>query len=221
MLSNGGAKSIKSAFSSHVRHHAARREVCESSLYRHQLVQPTCPAGPRCPLAHRARAKRLHSHRFLTPDAVRAVTPTIPRCVLCRTSESPPPAFRYTTSQGSASTTRTEEMQLPAERTSARPATMCPNMQEDGPSPGHPPPNPSPPLPLPHHCAELAPPSSQAHHHRATHANLLRSGGLVDEPGSGARPRRTYQSLHHGGPAGMLKCPVFVVPHPTSLASWA
>ena len=109
---NGGVKSIKSAFSSHVRHHADRREVCESSLYRHQLVQPTCPAGPRCPLAHRARAKRLHSHRFLTPDAGRAVTPTIPRCVLGRTSESPPPAFLYTTSQGSASTTRTKRCNL-------------------------------------------------------------------------------------------------------------
>ena len=26
-----------------------------------QLVQPTCPAGPRCPPAHRARAERLYS----------------------------------------------------------------------------------------------------------------------------------------------------------------
>ena len=43
------------------RHHAVRAAY-EVANHRHQLVQLTCPAGPRCPLAHRARAKHLYSH---------------------------------------------------------------------------------------------------------------------------------------------------------------
>ena len=55
---------------------------------------------------------------------------------------------------------------------------------------------------------------------RATDADLRRSGELVDEPGSGAGPRRAYPSLHHGGPASM--CLSIWCPGPShhSLASW-
>ena len=49
-------------------------------------------------------------------------------------------------------------------------------------------------------------PPAQAHH-RATDADLLRSGELVDEPGPGAGPRRAYPSLHHVRPASMLRVP--------------
>ena len=55
----------------------------------------------------------------------------------------------------------------------------------------------------------LPPPSvppAQAHYH-ATDADLLRSGELVDEPGSGAGPRRAYPSFHHVRPASMLRVP--------------
>ena len=61
----------------------------------------------------------------------------------------------------------------------------------------------------------LPPPSvppAQAHYH-ATDADLLRSGELVDEPGSGAGPRRAYPSFHHVRPASMLRvCRVSMVP---------
>ena len=135
---------------------------------------------------------------------------------------------------------RRARQRLAAARASARPRRCGPSMQENmgilcqrGLALGHPPPNPSPPLPLPstrglttHHttagrselCAELALPSSlaQAHHHRATDADLLRSGELVDEPGSGAGPRRAYPSLHHVRPASVLRVP-FSWRHPLTL----
>jgi hypothetical protein len=50
-------------------------------------------------------------------------------------------------------------------------------------------------------------PLAQAHHHRATDANLLRSGELVDEPGSGSGSRWAYPSLHHVRPASVLRVP--------------
>ena len=49
-------------------------------------------------------------------------------------------------------------------------------------------------------------PPAQAHH-RATDADLLRSGELVDEPGPGAGPRRAHPSLHHVRPASVLRVP--------------